>query len=533
MPRRRLTLLHRTAVAGTAAACVLSGCAATPADDHAAPGGVRVAVPSDIPSFHPYSTSGATAAPYAYDSLVHLSGAGRVRSGLAVRWRTDATSATFTLRKGVTCSDGTELKASHVARSLTYAADPKNHFTAAQQALPDVPLTVTADDAHRVVTVSTASPFGFLVRTVGLLPVICPAGLDDPRSLVRATHGTGPYVLSASRPGGPYVFTRRRGYAWGPGGARTGTAGVPARIRLTVIPEESTATNLLLTGGLDIAAVGGSDRARLTGRGLYEAVVPTVVGLSFFNEAPGHPLGDPAVRRALVGALDREGLADVAIGGNGRPAGHLTARGTVCHTHLTAPHLSGPAALSLLREAGWRRAADGRLRRAGDGRQLRLRIVSSPASGSTLPAVAELMAVTWQELGVRTDLVSESLPALVKAMYEDGDFDVVMGSAPGPPVPAQLVPFFSGPPPPAGLNFAHIRNSRYTDLSRKALRSPDTSGCALWNRAAQALLHAADALPVADGSKVLYGRGVRFDVGDGGQLMPASFRTDSGRGAGR
>lgn len=59
-----------------------------------------MAVPSDIPSFHPYSTSGATAAPYAYDSLVHLSGAGRVRSGLAVRWRTDATSATFTLRKG-------------------------------------------------------------------------------------------------------------------------------------------------------------------------------------------------------------------------------------------------------------------------------------------------------------------------------------------------------------------------------------------------------------------------------------------------
>ncbi|WP_265736785.1 ABC transporter substrate-binding protein [Actinacidiphila yeochonensis] len=300
-----------------------------------------------------------------------------------------------------------------------------------------------------------------------------------------------------------------------------------------MVPEESTAANLLLTGGLDIAEVAGPDRARLSGRGLYEAAVPTVVGLSFFNEAPGRPLGDQVVREALVGVLDRAGLADVAVGGDGTPAGHLTARGTVCHSDLRLPRLTRAAALARLRKAGWRRAADGRLRRAGDGRQLRLRVLSSPASGSTLPAVAELMAVTWQALGVRTDLVSESLPALVRAMYEDGDFDVVMGSAPGPPVPAQLVPFFSGPPPPAGLNFAHIRDPRYADLARQAVRRPDTAGCPLWNRAAQAVLRHADALPVADGSEVLYGHAVRFDVGDGGRLMPASIRTTARRSAAR
>ncbi|MEU9986845.1 ABC transporter substrate-binding protein [Streptomyces sp. NPDC048045] len=487
-----------------------------------------MALSADVPSFDPYSVSGAAAAPYAYDSLVHVSASGRLMSGLAGHWRADSSSAVFTLRTGVTCSDKTVLKASHVARSLTYAADPRHRSAAVQQALPTVPLRVRADDARRTVTVSTASPYGFLLRAVGLLPVVCPAGLADPRSLVRETHGTGPYVLTATTTGGPYVLTRRHGYTWGPGGARTGTAAAPARIVLSVVPEESTAANLLLTGGLDIASVAGSDRARLTGKGLYEATVATVVGLSLFNERRGRPLGDPSVRRALVGVLDRAGLADVAAGGHGRPAAHLTGRGTVCHTTLTVPHLTRGAALSLLRKAGWRRDAAGRLRSARDGRPLRLRILSSPASGSTLPAVAELMAVSWQALGVRTDLVEESLPAMVEAMYRDGDFDVVMGSSPGPSVPAQLAPFFSGPPPPAGLNFAHVHNARYERLARQALGRTDTASCTRWNRAAQALLRDADALPVADGTRILYGRGVTFAVGDGGQLLPATVKARAG-----
>ncbi|USQ86899.1 ABC transporter substrate-binding protein [Streptomyces phaeoluteigriseus] len=336
-------------------------------------------------------------------------------------------------------------------------------------------------------------------------------------------------MLDRYRPDGPYEFVRRPGYTWGPGGGTA--AGAPRRVVLSVVPEESTAANLLLTGGLDIAAVAGPDRARLTGRGLFAADVPTVVGLSFFNERPGRPLSDPRVRRALVGVLRREGLANVAVGGRGKPAAHLTARTTVCHAESTVPRLTPRAARRLLSDAGWRAGADGRLRK--DGRPLRLRVISSPASGSTLPAVAELMAVTWQALGVEVGLVSESLPALVRAMYQDANFDVVMGSSPGPPVPAQLIPFFSGPPPPAGLNFAHVDNPRYRLLVARALRRTDLAGCALWARAAQALLSDADALPVADGTRTLYGRGVGFAVADGGQVVPGSIRGCRDCGSGR
>ncbi|MFF3849922.1 ABC transporter substrate-binding protein [Streptomyces sp. NPDC002328] len=522
-PRARSVVAAAVAVVSA----VLAGCGGDMSSSTRTPvvvgGTVTIATAAETPSFNPYSQFGLSLAPYAYDSLVAVSRDGRVVSGLAESWREGATAAGFTLRKGVTCSDGTALTASGVARSLRYAGDPRNRLIGARTALPGVPFTVSADDATRTVSVRTASPYSFIVRTIGLLPVVCPAGLADPGALDRRSEGTGPYVLSGYASGGPYLFTRRKGYAWGPRGAGNSAPGQPERIVVTVVPQESTAANLLLTGGVNIAMVTGPDRARLTGRGLATAQVPTVVGLTFFNERSDRPLSDPALRRALVGALDRKGLANVAIGGDGTPARALTAPGSVCHSDVATGNLpSHSSAVRALRAAGWTKDVRGRL--VKQGRPLRLRLLSSADFGSTLPSVAELMAVTWQALGVDVDLVGESRNAVIQAIYGSGDFDVVVGSSPGPPLPAQLVPYFSGPPSSGGLNFAHVTNPAYDRFVARALRSAGSASCADWNRAAAALLRAADALPIADGTSTVYGYRTTFSVAPGGRIVPTSIR---------
>ncbi len=491
----------------------------TPLVDH---GTVRIAAPSETPSFDPYSAFGAAQARYAYDSLVNLAPDGTVLSGLASSWQATGTRATFTLRPGVTCSDGTPLTAPAVARALAYAGDPANQFAGARSVLPGVPFTVSADDPPGTVSAETAVPFPFLTRTVGLLPIVCPAGLDRPRSLDRATHGTGPYVLSRYSPGGPYEFTVREGYTWGPAGATTAEPGLPARIVISVVPQASTVANLLLTGGIDIANVNGPDRARLTGHGLSTTDVRTVVGLTFFNQRPGRPLADPALRRALVSALDRQGLANVAVGGTGRPATDLGGEDAVCHADLADANLPTRDATEALRAAGWTR--DPRGRSAKDGRPLRLRLITSPDLGPTLPPVAELMARTWTELGADVQLVTEGLPALVDAMYRTGDFDVVVGTSPGFALPVGFVPFFSGPAPARGLNFAGVANPEYDVLTAQALREPDTDGCETWNRATAALLRSVDALPIADGRSTVYGHRTTFATAFGGQPIPTSIR---------
>ncbi|WP_316528543.1 ABC transporter substrate-binding protein [Kitasatospora brasiliensis] len=511
----------------TASAVALSGCGGvapssttTPLIEH---GTVRIAESSETPSFDPYSTFGASQARYAYDSLVNVAPDGTVVSGLASSWQATTTTAVFTLRPGITCSDGTPLTASAVARALTYASDPAKQLAGAQTVLPNVPFTATADDQAGTVSATAAAPFPFLTRTLGLLPIVCPAGLDHPQSLDRATQGTGPYVLTRYSPGGPYEFTVREGYSWGPSGATTATPGLPARIVLSVVPQAATAANLLLTGGIDIAGVNGPDRARLAGHGLTAEDVETVVGLTFFNQRPSHPLADPAVRRALVSALDRQGLANVAVGGTGRPATGFGAEGAVCHADLADANLPAQDAAEALRAAGWTRAGPEDLL-TKDGRPLRLRLITSPDLGPTLPPAAELMARTWTALGADVTLVTESLPALVNAMYQTGDFDVVVGTSPGFALPAGFIPFFSGPTPARGLNFAGVSNPEYDTLVAQALREPDTEGCDTWNRAAAALFRAADALPIADGRSTLYGRSTTFATTFGGQLVPTSIR---------
>ncbi|MEU2393376.1 ABC transporter substrate-binding protein [Streptomyces sp. NPDC007369] len=524
MPRRTLPVALTAAT--TAAAVALSGCdgavrssTTTPLVDR---GTVRIAAASETPSFNPYSALGAAQARYAYDSLVNIAADGTLTSGLTSSWQATTTTARFTLRPGITCSDGTPLTASAVARALAYAGDPAHQLAGAQAVLPNVPFTASADDPTGTVSVTSAAPYPFLTRTLGLLPIVCPAGLDRPGSLDRTTRGTGPYVLTRYTPGGPYEFTVRDGYTWGPGGATTAEPGLPARIVISVVPQAATAANLLLTGGVEIAGVHGPDRARLTGRGLAIVDVATVVGLTFFNQRRGRPLADPALRRALVSALDRQGLANVAVGGTGRPAADFAAEGAVCHADLAAANLPAQDAVAALRAAGWTRTADGPLTKAG--RPLRLRLITSPDLGPTLPPVAELMARSWTALGADVKLVTESLPALVHAMYRTGDFDVVVGTSPGFRLPVGFVPFFSGPAPARGLNFAGVVNPEYDALVARALREKDTTGCDTWHRAAAALLRSADALPIADGRSTVYGHRTTFATAFGGQIIPTSIR---------
>ncbi|WP_202231994.1 ABC transporter substrate-binding protein [Actinacidiphila reveromycinica] len=523
MPRRTPAVVLAAALVASAPA--LGGCGdgasstSTPLVDH---GTVRIAESSETPSFDPYSAFGASQARYAYDSLVDLSPDGSLVTGLAASWRATSTTAAFVLRPGVTCSDGTPLTASAVARALTYADDPARQLAGARTVLPDVPFTASADDRTGTVSTTTASPYPFLTRTVGLLPIVCPAGLDRPGSLARTTQGTGPYVLTRYTPGGPYEFTVRDGYSWGPAGATTAARGLPAHLVVSVVPQSSTAANLLLTGGVEIADVTGPDRARLGGHGLSRTDVATVIGLTFFNQRPGRPLADPALRRAMVSALDRRALANVAVGGRGSPATDFGAEGALCHADLADANLPALDAPAALRAAGWTRSGDGPLRK--DGRRLKLRLVTSPDLGPTLPSVAELMAREWTALGAHVELVGESLPALVNAMYRSADFDVVVGSTPGFALPVGFVPFFSGPTTAEGLNFAGVSNPAYDALVAKALRETDTAGCGTWNRAAAALLRSADALPIADGRSGVYGHRTTFATSFGGQIVPTSIR---------
>ncbi len=88
-----------------------------------------IVLPSDPGSLDPqlaYISDALEVDYFLYDSLVNFTPSGQVESNLATRWSGDSTSASYTLKPGVTCSDGSPLTASTVAANINFISNPKN-----------------------------------------------------------------------------------------------------------------------------------------------------------------------------------------------------------------------------------------------------------------------------------------------------------------------------------------------------------------------------------------------------------------------
>ncbi|CAM5417365.1 peptide ABC transporter substrate-binding protein [Streptomyces spiroverticillatus] len=460
---------------------------------------------------------------FLYDPLVHVAKDGTARAGLAEEWQADATTARFTLRSGVTCADGTPLTARDVAANIAFMADVKNR-SPMTGLLVNPGTTVKADAATRQITVTSKIPDAFLLRNIGMVPIVCGKGLADRGSVARGHHGTGMFAVTEAVPGDHYTFTRRKDYTWGPGPWKADQQGLPDKVRLRVIPNETTAANLLLSGELNAARLSGPDRQRLLGRGQFHADSADPLGEIWFNHAPGRPGQDPALRRALVQAVRLTDIGKVLSSGTGKPSrGFITNEPKVCKddtvTGRLPPH-DVDAAKSLLDRAGWKEDAEGDRRKGG--KRLALTFVYPSQLGQPAASAAELLQKAWQAMGAEVTIKGIDTTGVTQLIAGNASWDAAVLPV-GPALPSQLRPFVSGPTPPNGTNFAHIGNDAYTALVGRASRMPGTKGCPLWGRAESELIAQVDVIPFVDSVVPTFGAGARFEVSFGG-ITPSSIR---------
>ncbi len=461
----------------------------------------------------------------AYDSLVNQQPDGRFVSGLAETWKADTHSATFTLKQGITCSDGAPLTSGQVVDAINFVADPKNQSQQYGITTPTVPLTATGDDTARTVTVKLKQPYGFLLNTIGRLPIICARGMKDPKSLATGSAGTGPFVLTKAVPGQSYTFTVRKGYRWGPGGASTDAPGTPSTVLIRIIPNETTAANLLLSGELNLANITGPDRERLAARDLKWRDWKVAGAWLAFNHQSGRSTADVQVRRALVGALDSREVIKLSTGGTGTAATGLTVvepRGCP-GDNVTGmlPRFDPAAAGALLDQAGWTKGADG-IRRKG-GKKLTVDLDYKPTASAFDKPTAEFMAVRWRAIGVDVKLTANTPARALDVLFKTGDFDgYLLGY--GFSLPSQLVPFFSGVVPPHGTNTLGIDNKEYLGLARQAAPLLPAKGCTYWNKAEQALVKNVDIAPMSNRADHWYMRKAELEMQKYNTPVPTSIR---------
>ncbi|MFF9349458.1 ABC transporter substrate-binding protein [Streptomyces sp. NPDC014734] len=461
---------------------------------------------------------------FAYDTLVHVAADGTVVPGVAEKWSATATSATFTIRPGVTCEDGSPLTADDVAAEYNHIADPRNQSPMLGLSVPAT-AAAKADGARRTVTVTTTKPAPFIVEMTRMLPLLCRKSLAAPDALAKATNASGPYRLTEAVPGDHYTYVRRDGYAWGPRGSTA--ADLPGKVVFKVVPNESTAANLLMSGQIHGAVINGADQDRLDAAKVRNRSFEALSGQLLFNQAAGRPGADPAVRRALVGVLDLKELRNVATGGKGGPA---TAIGETAPTPCTGDTVTGnlPAhdpgrAADALTAAGWTKNG-GTWTKAG--RPLTVRLSYPTNQGPQVASAVELAVQRWTSFGVKATAEPIGSSSIIGTLA-GGDWDLAWAPI-GVTLPDQLTQFYDGPPPPKGNNFGSITNPDYHRLATRAAATPGADGCALWEAADAALVKNVDIVPFAARPVRYYAKGITFEV-DGGGVVPSTLRRSADR----
>ena len=496
-----------SSTAGTNAS---AGTSASPTASYASGKTANMVLPSDPGSIDPqlaYVSDALAVDYFLYDSLINFTPGGQVESNLATKWSGDSTSASYTLKPGVTCSDGSPLTASTVAANINFISNPKNASSRLGTWAPPGAVA-TGDDKTGVVTVKSQVPDAFLVTDVGQALIVCGNGMKDRGTLKNGADGTGMYTLSSAVPGSSYTLTLRKGYTWGPGGATSATTGLPAAVSLKVVSNMTTAANELLAGQVNIAQVVGSDTQRLTG--LYSQSVYAPLGELWFNEKPGSPTADVAVRKALIQAVQLGQLGQVLSAGTGKPA-----------TGAIAPALSPCKGDTIGSNLPAFDAAAAKSALAGKKLTIALYYPTSLGSGAT--AAATLLQQTWSQLGVNVTLKGIT-DAEISSQIVAGTADWNVGIIPvGLTSPTQLVGFVSGATPPKGADFAFINNATYTADVTKAAATAGQAGCPSWNAAETALYKNVDLVPFVNSAITSYAKGATFQLSQG-SIQPSSIR---------
>lgn len=487
---------RRNAVFGaamlTALALVATGCTTTAEAPTAKTDTIHTTI--DVPaSFDPTLTASLpdfVLARTSYDTLVRRDDSGLV-PGLAAEWTATPTSATFTIRKGATCSDGTEITPTIVKNSLEYFARPDSPSTQVVYTFgPGNTPKITADDAAGTVTITLSAPWPYLVdaMSVSSTGIICPAGLADPKGLGAGTvkgSESGPYVLSSFKAGVSYDYTLRDDYdAWPKW--TTDVSGTPAKHLVYTVSPDSTATaNLILSGQMDIGKIQAQTMDRFTGQKGYDVSVNRFSDFYLiFNERKGSPFADEAARKAVVQAIDRAMFEKVTSIGTGELSTSLASSQTQCVGDATTPIPDQDVAAATAELKGMT------IRFAGPN------IVGAAGAGN------EYIAEALRNAGATVKLTNTDVGSWISTVITQPEsWDVTLfadlnfiGSLASP-----LMNFIGPTPLDGGSNFGSIDNAKMAAAFTAAnTATSDDDRCAALNDAVGALIERADTLPLVN-----------------------------------
>lgn len=318
----------------------------------------------------------------------------------------DQTEFIFTIRDGVTFSDGTALDAAAVKDNLDALGlgikdaqvAPNVDFSAYGSAevlgKNQVKVTLKAPDANFLRATSSV--------TSGL---VSPATLkldNTGQSAIATIVGSGPFVFESEKTDEEVTFIKRSDYKWAPETAANQGAAYLDKLVVKYLPEVAHRAGAVQTGQVDLVrGLQPVDEEALKASGdqvLPAQGVDLTTNMAAVRIANGK-LADVKVRQALQVGIDRQSIKDTVLSDSYVIADSVLNHAAPGFVDLSADLAYNPdKAKALLEEAGWKAGADGV--REKDGQRLELTITSSNNSVVIKPAF-ELIEQQWREIGVK------------------------------------------------------------------------------------------------------------------------------------
>ena len=339
----------------------------------------------------------------------------------------DLRSITWKLRKDVRWSDGTPLTAHDVVFSGEYCLHPDAGCNAASY-FTDVTGFEALDDHTVRIDFGVAKPFPYGAFVSSASPIIQKAQFADcmGAKAQECTEqnfgpiGTGPFKVDEFRANDVITFSANERYreADKPAFATAtfkggGDAASAARAvletgefdyawNLQVEPEVLAQMVAAGKGKIGIAFGTHVERLIVNQTNDDPSLGPDKRSLHLDGANPHPFLSDPAVRRALSLAIDRQILVDAGYGVAGQPTCNILPAPAVNVSTANDECLTQNVeeANRILDEAGWMRGGDGV--RAKDG--VRLSILYQTSTNSVRQGTQTLVKQMWEQIGVETEL---------------------------------------------------------------------------------------------------------------------------------
>ncbi|UFS59139.1 ABC transporter substrate-binding protein [Subtercola endophyticus] len=244
---------------------------------------------------------------------------GKIVPWLATSWTVspDATQYVFTLRDGVTFSDGEKLDATAVKTALdgTFALGAKSILGLTY--LAGYGSTTVIDPTHVQVTFTKPNAAFLQATSTTTLAILAPKTYTETpeQRCAGAIVGSGAFTLDNYTAATSAHLTKRADYAWPSSLVKNQGAAYLDAIDITYIKEDSVRNGELTAGTIDIAwprqPISDADQQVITAAGdtIESRPLPGISSIIVPNVTHGGPLADANVRNALQKSIDRKTYA--------------------------------------------------------------------------------------------------------------------------------------------------------------------------------------------------------------------------------